>query len=120
MNRSLWGGFLLKSENHTVFNSGDGGYAGHFKEIYERFGTVDLAIMECGQYNEKWHAIHMFPEETVQACEDLHAKLTVPVHWGTYVLSDHAWDDPPKRFAWQVDEKGIPYRILEINQWLVL
>lgn len=120
MNRSLWGGFLLKTESYTVFISGDGGYAGHFKEICKRFGATDLAIMECGQYNEKWHAIHMFPEETVQACEDLQAKLSVPVHWGTYVLSDHAWDDPPKRFAKRADERGVQYQILDINQWLIL
>lgn len=120
MNRSLWGGFLIRNDNYTVFNSGDGGYASHFKEIYERYGAVDLAIMECGQYNEKWHAIHMFPEETVQACEDLHAKLSVPVHWGAYVLSDHTWDDPPRRFAKHADEKGVKYQILDINKWLIL
>lgn len=120
MDRSLWGGFILKNDKYTVFDSGDGGYANHFKDIYERYGTVDLSIMECGQYNEKWHAIHMFPEESVQACEDLHAKISIPVHWGAYVLSDHVWDDPPRRFAKQAEEKGINYQILDINKWLIL
>lgn len=120
MNRTLWGGYVLRNESYTVFDSGDGGYADHFKEIHERYGNVDLAIMECGQYNEKWHAIHMFPEETVQACEDLHAKLCVPVHWGTYVLSDHPWDDPPRRFAMRAKEKGVNYQIPDINTGLIL
>lgn len=120
MNRTLWGGFVLQSGDFTVFNSGDGGYADHFTKIRERFGEIDLAIMECGQYNCKWHNIHMFPEESVQACLDLHAKLAIPVHWGAYVLSDHAWNDPPKRFSRRADELGQSYRVMKINEWLEL
>lgn len=118
MNNTLWGGFILKNDNYTVYDSGDGGYADHFEEIHKKYGDIDLAIMECGQYNEKWHAVHMFPEESVQACVELHAKLAVPVHWGAYVLSDHSWDDPPKRFARHADEKKINYQVLDINSWL--
>lgn len=120
MNRTLWGGFVLQSKDFTVFDSGDGGYADHFSKIHERFGDVDLAIMECGQYNQKWHTIHMFPEESVQACLDLHAKLAVPVHWGAYVLSDHAWNDPPKRFSRRAEELGQPYKVMKINEWLTI
>ncbi len=120
MNRTLWGGFVLQSKDFTVFDSGDGGYADHFSKIHERFGDVDLAIMECGQYNQKWHTIHMFPEESVQACLDVHAKLAVPVHWGAYVLSDHAWNDPPKRFSRRAEELGQPYKVMKINEWLTI
>lgn len=120
MNKSLWGGYLLQSETYTVYNSGDGGYAGHFRRIQEKYGDIDLAIMECGQYNEKWHSVHMFPEESVQACIDLHAKLAIPVHWGAYVLSDHPWNDPPKRFERRAAELGQPCRITVINEWIIL
>lgn len=118
MNTTLWGGFVLQSRDYTVYASGDGGYAGHFSRIHEKFGDIDLTIMECGQYSPKWHAIHMFPEESVQACLDLHAKLAVPVHWGAYVLSDHPWDDPPKRFSQRAEELHQPYRVMRINEWL--
>lgn len=120
MDATLWGGFLLRNKDYTVYQSGDGGYAGHFSKIHEKYGDIDLAIMECGQYNQKWHAIHMFPEESVQACLDLHAKLAVPVHWGAYVLSDHAWDDPPRRFSQRAEELGQPCRIMKINEWLTI
>lgn len=120
MKDSLWGGFLLRSKDHTVYHSGDGGYAGHFSKIHEKYGDIDLAVMECGQYNKKWHAVHMFPEESVQACRNLHAKLAVPVHWGAYVLSDHAWDDPPKRFSQRAEELGQPCRIMKLNEWLTI
>lgn len=120
MNRSLWGGFVLQGGDFTIFDSGDGGYADHFSRIAQRFGKIDLAIMECGQYNERWHAIHMFPEESVRASMDLGAGLAVPVHWGAYVLSDHAWDDPPKRFSKRAGELCQPFRIMKINEWLTL
>lgn len=120
MNSSLWGGYLLQSKDYTVYHSGDGGYADHFHSIQQKYGDIDLAIMECGQYNEKWHGVHMFPEESVQACLDLHAKLAIPVHWGAYVLSDHGWDDPPKRFAQRAQELGQACRIAKINEWITL
>lgn len=120
MNSTLWGGYLLRGKKYTVYHSGDGGYADHFRKIQKTYGDVDLAIIECGQYNEKWHTVHMFPEESVQACVDLHAKLAVPVHWGAYVLSDHAWNDPPRRFVQRAKELGVPYRVLGINRWLIL
>ncbi|MGS0527905.1 MBL fold metallo-hydrolase [Zobellia nedashkovskayae] len=58
----------------TFFFSGDSGYALHFKEIGEKYGPFDLALMECGQYNKMWPDIHMMPEETAQAGLDVKAK----------------------------------------------
>lgn len=110
-NRTLWGSFLIKSQHFTVYDTGDGGFSTHFGEIRERYGAPDLAIMECGQYGESWHSSHMFPEESVEASRILGAKLSIPVHWGAYVLSDHPWDDPPKRFRLRSEELGLPFRI---------
>ncbi len=115
-NRTLWGSYVLKDGTHTVFDSGDGGFGNHFSEIRERYGAPDLAIMECGQYGEKWHTTHMFPEESVQACRMLEAKLAVPVHWGAYVLSNHPWDDPPRRFRQRAEELNQRFRIPVLNQ----
>lgn len=115
-NRTLWGSFVLKDGTHTVFDSGDGGFGNHFSEIRQRYGAPDLAIMECGQYGEKWHTTHMFPEESVQACRMLEAKLAVPVHWGAYVLSNHPWDDPPRRFRQRAEELNQRFRIPVLNQ----
>ena len=115
-NRTLWGSYVLKDGTHTVFDSGDGGFGNHFSEIRERYGAPDLAIMECGQYGEKWHFNHMFPEESVQACQMLRAKLAVPVHWGAYVLSNHPWDDPPRRFRQRAEELNQRFRIPVLNQ----
>lgn len=120
MNSSLWCAFLLKGEGHTVFISGDGGFADHFADIHAKYGDVDLAVMECGQYNCRWHTIHMFPEESVMAAKILKAKLAIPVHWGAYSLSDHPWDDPPKRFSRRAQECGVAYKVPALNELLVL
>ena len=115
-NRTLWCSYVIKDSTHTVFDSGDGGFGNHFAEIHTRYGSPDLAIMECGQYGERWHSTHMFPEESVQACRMLHAKLAVPVHWGAYTLSDHPWDDPPRRFRQRAWELNQDCRIPILNQ----
>ncbi len=64
--KSLWCGWVFKSANHAIYWSGDGGYGEHFKEIGERLGPFDWGFMECGQYNERWHQIHMYPEDRHQ------------------------------------------------------
>lgn len=97
--KTLYSSWVLKDENHKIFESGDGGFGNHFKEINKRYGDFDLAIMENGQYNTKWHDIHMFPEEASRACSMLGAKLSMPIHWGTFVLSNHGWDDSVERFV---------------------
>jgi L-ascorbate metabolism protein UlaG (beta-lactamase superfamily) len=99
INRTLYASWVLKNENYQVYESGDGGFGGHFKEIRERYGDFDIAIMENGQYNMKWHSSHMFPEEAAETAKILGAKKAMPIHWGAFVLSDHGWDDSVERFV---------------------
>lgn len=106
-NQSLWCSYVLSDDTFRVFDTGDGGYGTHFQTIREQYGPVDFAIMECGQYHERWHGMHMFPEESVEAAKTLGAGLAIPVHWGGFVLSDHAWDDPPKRFLMHAEKVGL-------------
>ena len=96
--KSLWGGWVICSENRKVYWSGDGGHDGHFSQVGEKYGPFDWGFMECGQYNEKWHQIHMYPEEAVQAGQESGVKLTVPVHWGAFTLALHNWKEPAERF----------------------
>lgn len=97
--KSLWGGWAMKSEAHNLYWSGDGGYGHHFKEVGEKLGPFDFGFMECGQYNEKWHQIHMYPEEAVQAAIDAGVKQSMAVHWAGFALAQHHWKDPIERFT---------------------
>jgi L-ascorbate metabolism protein UlaG (beta-lactamase superfamily) len=106
-NKTLWSAFVLQTNNYSLFLGADSGYGDHFKLIKEKFSSFDIAILECGQYNTAWHDIHMLPEETAQACVDLHAKVLMPVHWGKFSLSLHTWDEPIKRLCIKADELKI-------------
>ncbi len=88
---------MVKSQNNTVYFSGDGGYGPHFQEIGARYGPFDLAMVECGQYNIKWKDIHLMPEETVQAFLDLKGEVLMPIHWGAFDLSVHPWTESVER-----------------------
>ncbi|MEE4259557.1 MAG: MBL fold metallo-hydrolase [Bacteroidales bacterium] len=106
-NKTLWAGWVIKSENHTVIHTGDSGYGPHFKQIGEKYGPFDLTMVECGQYNEGWPYIHMTPEETVQAHIDLKGNMLLPIHWGRFNLSLHAWTDPVERASATSNQKHI-------------
>ena len=98
-NETLWASLVLKDNNRKIYYSADGGMDDRFEKIHQKYGDFDLAILECGQYNPKWAGVHMFPEEAVEAGKKLHATYVTPVHWGAFVLSSHAWDDPVERFT---------------------
>ncbi|OYQ37134.1 MBL fold metallo-hydrolase [Flavobacterium cyanobacteriorum] len=93
-NKALWMSFVLAAPTMKIYLGGDSGYGSHFKDIGNQHGPFDLAILECGQYNEHWKYIHMMPDEVVQAADDLKAKRLMPVHWSKFSLSLHSWDEP--------------------------
>jgi len=119
-NSTLWCSWIIKSETENIYFSGDGGYGDHFKEIGERFGPFDFAMMECGQYNEKWANIHMFPEQTAQAGVDLKAKQIMPIHWGAFRLSQHAWAEPVERVIVAADKLNLPIIIPKIGEPIII
>jgi L-ascorbate metabolism protein UlaG (beta-lactamase superfamily) len=96
-NATLWCSWVIKGQQASLFFSGDSGYGPHFKEIGNKYGPFDLTLMECGQYDERWSAIHMMPEETVQAHLDVKGKVMIPIHWGAFTLALHSWTDPVDR-----------------------
>lgn len=107
-NSTLWASWVIKSEENSIYFSGDSGYNTHFKEIGDKYGPFDFAMMECGQYNEQWKQIHMMPEETVQAGLDVRAKLIMPIHWGAFKLAFHTWTDPVERLEIEAKRLGLP------------
>lgn len=115
-NATWWCGYYFRDDTHSVYFSGDSGYSSGFSEIGERFGGVDLALLECGQYNTAWPSIHMHPRETVQAAKDVKAKWMVPVHWGVFSLSTHAWNEPPRLATTYAREQGVSIAIPKIGE----
>lgn len=104
---TLWCSWVIEGGGKKVFFSGDSGYAPHFVEIGERFGPFDLALVECGQYDPRWAAIHMTPEETVQAHIDVRGAVLLPIHWGAFTLALHDWNDPIRRASAEAARRGV-------------
>jgi len=96
-NSTLWCSWAIIGPEARIFFSGDGGYGPHFKMIGDKYGPFDLTLMECGQYNELWSAIHMMPEQTVAAHMDLRGRVLLPIHWAAFTLAPHSWTDPIER-----------------------
>ncbi|QWG50746.1 MBL fold metallo-hydrolase [Bacillus mycoides] len=118
--RSLWCSWLILGQETKVFFSGDSGYAPHFKEIGEKYGPFDLTLMECGQYDTRWSAIHMLPEETVQAHIDVKGELLVPIHWGAFTLALHEWSDPIERVTKEANRIGVNITTPQIGEAITL
>lgn len=117
---TLWSSWVIQSENENIFFSGDGGYAPHFKEIGEKYGAFDLALMECGQYNEMWHEIHCMPEETAQAGVDVKAKRIMPIHWAGFKLALHEWKDPIIRLSKKAKKLNLPIITPKIGEEIMV
>lgn len=98
-NATLWTSWSVLGPTHRFFSSGDSGYSDHFKTIGDKFGPFDLSFIKVGAYGPgaPWLDIHMSAEDAVRAHGDLRAKRLFPVHWGTFNLAFHDWDEPIKR-----------------------
>ena len=105
--KTLWCSYVIQNEKDNIYFGGDSGYDTHFKEIGEKHGPFDLAMLECGQYDEQWPEIHMMPEETVHAAIDLDSKLFMPIHWGSFKLSLHEWKEPVERAVSKANELDV-------------
>lgn len=97
--KTIWCGFVLETPHQKIFFSGDSGYEAHFAQIGREFSDIDLALLDCGQYNERWKYVHMNPEQASQAAADLNAGYLLPMHIGKFSLAYHAWYEPFDRIT---------------------
>jgi L-ascorbate metabolism protein UlaG (beta-lactamase superfamily) len=124
-NRALWGGFLLTSGTRRIYFAGDTAYTGVFKDIHERFGAVALALLPIGAYEPRWfmRSIHMNPAEAVQAHVDLHAEVSVAMHFGTFRLTPEGIDEPVRELLDARDRQGLApraFRVLDVGESIFL
>lgn len=114
--KSLWGGWIIKSDTKNVYWSGDSGFGKHFSEIGDKYGPFDVGFMECGQYNENWPDIHMTPEESVQASINAKVSMALPVHNNGFALAMHSFDEPYLRFKAEAALKSQNMMFPEIGE----
>ncbi len=99
-NKTLWGSFLIIVDDTKIFFSGDTAYDEKlFKEIHHEFGDIDICLLPIGAYSPKsvMETSHITPEEAVRIFNDLGGKIFIPMHYGTYDLSDEPLGEPIRR-----------------------
>jgi L-ascorbate metabolism protein UlaG (beta-lactamase superfamily) len=98
-NKSLWGGWFIKTNELALYHAGDTGYSNDFKTIYERLGAPDYSFIPIGAYDPRWFMkdSHVNPEEAVQIALDLKTPHSFGMHWGTFTLTDEPVLEPPAR-----------------------
>ena len=93
-NATLWSSLVIESPRHRVFFSGDTGLTTEYSAIRQRWGPFDLVMLEVGAFHPSWGDIHLGPEHALEAHALLGGGSFLPVHWGTFALAMHAWDEP--------------------------
>jgi L-ascorbate metabolism protein UlaG (beta-lactamase superfamily) len=95
-NKRLWGSFFIQVGKQHIYFGGDSGYGNHFAEVKSLFGHIDIAMLGIGAYKPEWFMSpsHTSPTLALKAAEDLDAKIFIPMHYGTFDLSDEPLHDP--------------------------
>jgi L-ascorbate metabolism protein UlaG (beta-lactamase superfamily) len=96
-NSTLWSSMVVSSPRHAVFFSGDTGLTTEYETIADRLGPFDLVMLEVGAFHPAWGDIHLGPDNALKAFSLLGSGVFLPVHWGTFALAMHAWDQPAER-----------------------
>jgi L-ascorbate metabolism protein UlaG (beta-lactamase superfamily) len=105
-NSTLWSSLVVRSPRHTVFFSGDTGLTTEYQSIRERLGPFDLVMLEVGGLHPSWGDMHLGPQNALEALALLGGGAFLPVHWGTFSLAMHAWDQPAEVLLEQGPKAG--------------
>jgi N-acyl-phosphatidylethanolamine-hydrolysing phospholipase D len=111
-NRRLWAGFVVEGATRRFYFAGDTASFDGFAEIGRRLGPPHLAAIPIGAYLPRglMAAVHVTPEEAVQAALDTGAVRIVGMHFGTFDLADDPLDEPPDRFLAEAERRGLGRR----------
>lgn len=111
-NKALWGGYVIQDGNHCIYHSGDTAMGDHFKEIGEKF-EINEAFLPIGAYRPEsiMKHNHTNPPEALAACKLLGAKTLIPIHYGTFRLSDEPLDEPIEWLGQLLHANSYPFEI---------
>lgn len=118
----LWGAFMLEDENLSIYYSGDTGYSSHFKEVPELCGCPDYLLIGIGTYKPRWfmRPNHISPQDALLAAREMKAGITIPMHYGTFDLSDEPLYDPPMVFEQEAHRLGIHIQVPDLGETVLL
>jgi L-ascorbate metabolism protein UlaG (beta-lactamase superfamily) len=106
-NATLWASMVVRGPRHSVFFSGDTGLTTEYAAIRDRLGPFDLVMLEIGAFHPSWGDIHLGADNALEAHALLGGGALLPVHWGTFALAMHDWDDPIERLVAQGAKRDV-------------
>ena len=115
-NATLWSSMVIRSPRHRVFFSGDTGLTTEYAAIRERLGPFDLVMLEVGAFHPAWGDVHLGPDNALKAHALLGGGAFLPVHWGTFSLAMHAWDQPVEVLLAQAPPLGVPLLLPRLGE----
>ena len=118
----LWGAFVIQANGITIYNSGDTAYAKHFKELPSLFPHIDYCMIGIGAYQPRWimKPNHISPYDALTASEEMNACVTIPMHYGTFDLSDEPLFTPPHVFDLEAKQRGMRIIIPDLGEVIPL
>ncbi|MDC3164481.1 MBL fold metallo-hydrolase [Gammaproteobacteria bacterium] len=122
-NESLWGAWFISSRDYSIYHAGDTGYSKDFKETQRRLGSPKYAFIPIGAYDPEWFmsASHVNPEDAIKIMQDLGAKNSYGMHWGTFTLTAEDTLDPPRRLSEAIKKKNIKnFNVLTPGEVIVI
>lgn len=105
-NATLWSSWVIRGTDHRAFFSGDTGLTEELRTIGERFGPFDLSMIEIGAAHPAWADIHLGPVNAMRALEMVGGGPMMPIHWSTFDLALHAWDEPIETLVSLAEKSG--------------
>lgn len=111
---NLWCGWVIETPRGPIYFAGDTGWGSHFAAIRERFGPPRVAMLPIGAFRPVWFMkpVHISPQEAVRAAHVLGAKVSIPMHYGTFHLGDDGQDEPVEVLRRSM-VPGVKFEILE-------
>ena len=120
--KRLWGAFMVEGDGIKIYYSGDTGYSNHFQEIPDLVGAPDYALLGIGAYKPRWfmRPNHISPHDSLTAAQEMKAGITIPMHYGTFDLSDEPLHDPPQVFAEEAERRHVRVQIPALGEVVAL
>ena len=115
-NATLWSSLAICGPRHRVFFSGDTGLTDQYTLIRDRLGPFDLVMLEVGAFHPAWGDIHLGPDNALKALQLLGGGAFLPVHWGTFSLAMHAWDEPAETLLRLAPQQGVQLVMPQLGQ----
>lgn len=117
-NQTLWASWVIAGPSHRIFHSGDTGFFDDLARIGAKHGPFDLSMIKIGAYDALWPDIHLNPEDAVRVHAMLTGGVLLPIHWGTFNLAFHAWNEPPDRLLAAAEGSGVRIAIPRPGQFV--